>query len=284
MEPGRLTRSVGVFVAAAFVVLLAGCATAPPQSGADTTTAAGPAAATSSASTTTTVARAPQQAPIDSGPRNAPRVAITFDSNMTDAMLAELDSGKVKSFSNDAVYDEIDALGLPTTIFLAGKWIERYPDQTRRLAADPLVELGSHSYAHRAYKMPCYKLGGLDPSEMAADVERSEELLRRFTDDPTPYFRFPGLCWDAAAMAAIAPTGVVVIGGDVASGDAFGTSVDAIVKQTLSRTQNGSIVVMHITGGNTAPLTAEALPRVVAGLRAKGFELVKLSDLLGSHG
>ncbi|MFN8103439.1 MAG: polysaccharide deacetylase family protein [Acidimicrobiia bacterium] len=282
MEPGRLIRSVGVFAAFGLAALLAACAAAPPQTGSDTTAAAGPAAATSSASTT--VARAPQQAPIDSGPRDVPKVAVTFDSNMTDAMLAELDSGQVKSFSNDAVYDEIDALGLPTTIFLAGKWIERYPDQTRRLAADPLVELGSHSYAHRAYKMPCYKLGGLAASEMAADVERSEELLRRFTDDPTPYFRFPGLCWDADAMAAIAPTGVVVIGGDVASGDAFGTSVDAIVRQTLSRTRNGSIVVMHITGGNTAPLTAEALPRVVAGLRAKGFELVKLSDLLGPGG
>lgn len=259
---------------------------------------AGSCASTESASTTvpepqdspttavaTTNAAPPpvQQAPIDAGPRDQGlRAALTFDSNMTDAMLAELDSGKVKSFSNERVYDLIDELGLPTTIFLAGKWIERYPDATRRLAADPLVELGSHSYAHRAFKMPCYSLGGLDPSQMAPDVERSEALLRQYTDHPTPYFRFPGLCWDAAAMAAIAPTAVVVIGGDVASGDAFGTSVDAIVTQTLSRTKPGSIIVMHITGGNTAPLTDEALPRIVAGLRAKGYELVKVSDLLGA--
>jgi len=37
---------------------------------------------------------------------------------------------------------------------------------------------------------------------------------------------------------------------------------------------------MHITGGNTAPLTSYALPQVVAGLRQKGFTLVRLSDLL----
>lgn len=277
----RMPLTLAIGIAAAALAVSASCATRAPEALQETPSSAPTTEATSTS--TPPAARVPQSEPIDAGPRDVPKVALTFDSNMTDAMLSELDSGKVKSFSNDAVYDEIDSLGLPTTIFLAGKWIERYPDQTRRLAGDPLVELGSHSYAHRAFKMPCYKLGGLDPSEMAADVERSEELLRRFTDSPTPYFRFPGLCWDGAAMAAIAPTGVVVIGGDVASGDAFGTSVDAIVKQTLSRTRNGSIIVMHITGGNTAPLTAEALPRVVDGLRAKGFELVKLSELLGPH-
>jgi peptidoglycan/xylan/chitin deacetylase (PgdA/CDA1 family) len=56
--------------------------------------------------------------------------------------------------------------------------------------------------------------------------------------------------------------------------------VPAIVHNVLANTQPGSIVVMHITGGNTAPLTAYALPSVVAGLRQRGFTLVRLSDLL----
>jgi peptidoglycan/xylan/chitin deacetylase (PgdA/CDA1 family) len=214
------------------------------------------------------------------GPRDRPAVALTFDSNLTDAMIGELDSGKVASFANVAVIDELDRLQVPATIFLAGKWMERYPDVTRRLAADPLFELGSHSYAHRAYHQPCYGLGTLAPSEMAPDVERSEALLRQFTTRPSPYFRFPGGCYDDAALHAIAPTGVTVIQYDLASGDAFGTSVRAIVNNVLANTHNGSIIVMHITGGNTAPLTAYAVPAVVAGLRQRGFQLVKISDLL----
>ena len=75
---------------------------------------------------------------------------------------------------------------------------------------------------------------------------------------------------------------MTVVQYDVASGDAFGTSVKAIVANVLEHTQNGSIVVMHLTGGNTAPLTAEALPGVVNGLRGRGFRLVKLSELLAS--
>jgi hypothetical protein len=38
---------------------------------------------------------------------------------------------------------------------------------------------------------------------------------------------------------------------------------------------------MHITLAN-APLTPQALPPIIAGLRARGFTLVKLSDLLAA--
>jgi len=229
----------------------------------------------------TTVPPPPAVPPVFyNGPRDRPMVALTFDSNLTDAMIQELSSGKVASFANVAVIDELDQLQVPATIFLAGKWIERYPDLTRRLAADPLFELGSHSYAHEAFHQPCYGLGTLPAVGMAADVAHSEALLRQFTSRPTLYFRFPGGCFDQAALRAIAPTGVTVIQYDLPSGDAFGTSVPAIVRNVLTKTQPGSIIVMHITGGNTAPLTSDALPQVVAGLRQKGFTLVRLSDLL----
>src|SRR5437764_2680511 len=179
------------------------------------------------------------------GSRSQQLVALTFDTNMTDSMLAELDKGTVKSFVNQAAIDELRRLQVPATIFIAGKWVERYPDVTRSLAADPLFELASHSYAHRAFKAPCYGLGAAMPvAEMAPDLERSEQLLRQFTDHPTPYFRFPGGCYDKAALDAVASTGVVVVQYDVASGDAFGTSVNAIVDQTLRETTNGSIVVL----------------------------------------
>ena len=217
------------------------------------------------------------------GPRTVPSVALTFDTNMTDRMLAELDEHRVDSFDNHRAIDELQALQVPATVFLAGKWIERYPDETRRLAGDPLFELASHSYAHRAFHAPCFGLGPAMPtSEMAPDVERSESLLRTFTDHPTPYFRFPGGCYDQAALDAVRPAGVTVIQYDLAGGDAFSHSVKAIVANVVDHAQKGSIVVLHLTGGDTAPLTAEALPPIVDGLRSRGFRLVKVSELLAS--
>jgi len=276
-----VTALVGVGLA---VGLVAGSGSAQPRatsladrSGTGSTT-------TSAPTTTTTLPPFPTVPPgtvVTNGPRDRRAVALTFDSNLTDGMIQELDQHRVASFANVAVIDELDQLQVPATLFLAGKWIERYPDLTRRLATDPLFELGSHSYEHRAYHVPCYGLGGLPVAQMAADVGHSEQLLRQFTDRPTPYFRFPGGCYDDAALRATAGTGITVIQYDLASGDAFGTSVRAIVNNVINNAQNGSIVVMHITGGNTAPLTAFALPYVVNGLRQKGFTLVRISDLLG---
>ena len=216
------------------------------------------------------------------GRRDQRRVAITFDSNMTDGMLRRLDTGAVASYDDSAAIDELIALRVPATFFLAGKWVLRYPAETRRLAANPLFELGSHSWSHDAFATPCYGLPVIATSAIAADVRRSFTVLRQFTDHPVPYFRFPGGCYNATALRAIAPTGVTVVQYDVASGDAFGTSTDSIVSHTLSAVRPGSIVVMHITLAN-APLTPRALPRIVAGLRARGYTLVTLSDLL-SHG
>jgi len=49
----------------------------------------------------------------------------------------------------------------------------------------------------------------------------------------------------------------------------------------LRQAHDGAIVVLHITKAN-APRTADALPSVIDGLRARGYRLVTLSDLLGA--
>ena len=51
----------------------------------------------------------------------------------------------------------------------------------------------------------------------------------------------------------------------------------------LRQAHDGAIVVLHITKAN-APKTADALPGVIDGLRARGYRLVTLSDLLAPPG
>jgi peptidoglycan/xylan/chitin deacetylase (PgdA/CDA1 family) len=213
------------------------------------------------------------------GPRDRKRIALTFDSNMTDAMLRKLAAGKTGSYANDAVVDELQQLKTPATFFLAGKWVQAYPELTRRIAADPNFEIASHSWAHEGFKSPCYTLGSIPRADMAADVERSFEILAQFTDHASRYFRFPGGCYDAAALTAIAPVGCTAVEYDDVSGDAFGSSAKTIIAKTVAQARPGSIVVLHITKAN-APRTAEALPSIIRQLRARGYELVTLGDLL----
>jgi peptidoglycan/xylan/chitin deacetylase (PgdA/CDA1 family) len=221
---------------------------------------------------------------LDHGSRSRPLVALTFDSNLTSYMERELDSHRVASFDDVAAIDELIGMRVPATFFLSGLWIQRYPGETARLARVPFFELGSHSFAHLAFTPHCYRLGTLAPSQMAADIERSERVLRRLDPSASNLFRFPGGCYDEHGLEAARTAHVQVVQYDVVGGDAFGHSVRRIIDGTLRRVRNGSIVVLHITGGNTAPLTAQALPRIVEQLRARGFSLVTVSQLIAAAG
>jgi peptidoglycan/xylan/chitin deacetylase (PgdA/CDA1 family) len=217
---------------------------------------------------------------VEHGPRDVTHVALTFDADLTAGMRARLDRGRVGSYYNTRLIWQLRWLKVPATLFLTGMWMERYPDVTRELAADPLFELGTHSYSHRAFTANCYALATVPPQEMLGEVTSAVRILDRLDPQATRYFRFPGGCLDERALRAIAPAGVTAIQLDVAGGDGFASSVRPIVDRVVRQARNGSIVVLHMHGGDTAPLTDDALPGIVSGLRARGFTLVKVSDLL----
>lgn len=216
---------------------------------------------------------------VDNGPRTRALVALTFDADMTDGMLARLAADPHLSYANTAVVDILQRSGTPATFFLTGQWARRYPALTRRLAADPRFELGNHTWRHAAFRPGCYDLPVLPAAERTGDVARTFTEIAGFGGRQTRYFRFPGGCYDAGALRSLAPLGLTVIGWDVVSGDAFATAAAPIVREVLSRVRPGSIVVMHLTEAN-ARYTDDALPAILAGLRAKGLTPVTVSDLL----
>ncbi|MCX4470333.1 polysaccharide deacetylase family protein [Micromonospora sp. NBC_01655] len=226
--------------------------------------------------------RAGRQPPVvDHGPRTGDKVALTFDADMTDAMRYQLRSGAVRSYANLAIVDLLERERVPATFFLTGKWVEEYPDVTRRLAANPRFELANHTYGHLAFTADCYHLPTIPRQRMAADVARTFDVIAPYGGRQTRYFRFPGLCHDRTALTELAPLGVTVVDGDVVSGDPFARSWRPIVDAVLSRVRPGSVVVLHVTEAN-APMTDEALPRILAGLAAQGLTPAPLSEVLAA--
>jgi peptidoglycan-N-acetylglucosamine deacetylase len=202
---------------------------------------------------------------------------------MTHGMWRSLDAGRIRSSFDHRIIDTLHATNTPATIFATGLWIERYPRETRKLAADPLLEFGNHSYEHSAFATPCYGLPVLSPGKRTSDVRHTTSILNRYVPGHTPYFRFPGGCHDTSAVHAVLAAGVTPVQWDVISGDAFGHDPRAIVRTVLAEAKGGSIVVMHLNGAPTAPETHAALPKIISGLRGKGLRLVKLSELLSAH-
>lgn len=207
-------------------------------------------------------------------------VALTFDADVTPGMLRELKSKRVASWYNEKVIATLRQEQVPATLFLAGLWIEVYSDATKELSADPLFELANHSYSHGAFHSPCYRLFPIPDTKQAAEVQKTDDLLKKYAVTYKKYFRFPGLCSDAKAAKMIADQGYTAIGGDVDGGDAFEKNPKWITSVVTTHVRPGSIVVLHLHGGANAPETAAALPDIIGKLRAEGYSFVKVSDLL----
>ncbi len=115
---------------------------------------------------------------------------------------------------------------------------------------------------------------------MLHEVLRAQRLLDELAGDrSTELFRFPGGCYDSAALRAIAPSDVTVVQFDVEGGDGFQPRPAHVVRAVVSRAHNGSIVVLHMNGANTSPRTAEAIGPIVEQLRAQGYTLTTVSGL-----
>ncbi|AWL36466.1 polysaccharide deacetylase family protein [Streptomyces albidoflavus] len=215
------------------------------------------------------------------GPRNDGKtVALTFDADMT-ADQGERAAGGER-FDHPELIASLRRLKVPATVFMTGRWAEEYPDQARAIGADPLFEIANHSYSHHAFTGDCYGLPRVAASEMRADVERAYTAFRTAgVKKAMPYFRFPGGCYDDAALREVSAAGVTAVQWDVVSGDAFATDADAVAQQVLDGVRPGSVVVMHCTR-SAAPTTERALRRIVPALREQGYRFVKVSELIGA--
>lgn len=217
---------------------------------------------------------------VTNGPRTAREVALTFDADMTPAMERELHSGQVRSFYNAEVVQALESTHTPATFFLTGMWAQVYPQQAHALADFPGFEIENHSYDHPSFSQPCYGLAPLPQAQKIGDIQRAQAAIRAATGVTPHYFRFPGGCARADDVKLAQAQGLKVVHWDVVGGDVNQPDPRRITQQVLNRVKPGSIVVLHVSGGH-APATGQALPTIIAGLRARGYTLVTVRDLLG---
>ncbi|MGN9793434.1 polysaccharide deacetylase family protein [Streptomyces sp. OZ13] len=205
-------------------------------------------------------------------------VALTFDADMTAGQGPRAKRGE--RFDNPSLIEALRTLKVPSTVFMTGRWAEEYPAQAKAIGSDPLFEIANHSYSHHAFSSPCYGLPEIVAEDMLTDVRRAFAAFEKAgARNVVPYFRFPGGCYDDAALRALAPAGVTAVQWDVVSGDAFATDADAVAEQVLGGVRPGSLVVMHCTR-SAAPVTEEAVRRIVPELRRRGYRFVKVSELM----
>ena len=126
----------------------------------------------------------------------------------------------------------------------------------------------------------CFGLPLVPTWGKSGELEKSQKVISEITGIIPKYFRFPGGCHSSDDVNLVNKFGLTVVGWDDASGDPFNNNLKGIIANLKKHTQNGSILVFHLQGNRNAPQSASALAIIIPYLRDKGFQFVKISDLL----
>ncbi len=221
---------------------------------------------------------------VTNGDRNKKQVALTFDADMTPGMKELILSKQVEGAYNKKVIDILNQTHTKATLFLTGMWIEMYPQETGEFSINPLFELGNHSYSHGSFFGECYGLRYIPEKEKPSEIQKTQTLLEKYAHVKSYLFRFPGGCHSENDLELVRENGIVTVQWDVAGDDGFNQDANSIIYKVIHETQNGSIIVLHLQGAPNAPKTADALPEIISKLKEKGFEFVKISELLNLPG
>lgn len=205
-------------------------------------------------------------AAFEHGARSGSAVALTFDACTTPG----------RDPYDPRILEILDRLQAPATVFVGGGWARTEPAALAALGRDPLIELGNHTFSHP-------HLTRLPAASIREELARTQAEIAAVTGRVPTLFRPPYGEYDAHVVRAAAAEGLTTVEYDLPSGDPDPhVSANALVSWVLREARPGSIVVMHLNHPRFP--TAQALPAIVAGLRARGLELVTVSELLRESG
>ena len=185
------------------------------------------------------------------------------------------------------ILDVLKREHVPATFFLIGIQAENFAAITSRIYREG-HEIGNHTFTHP-------DISNLGPTLTKVELNLTEQLFASRLGIRTILFR-PPYSIDAEPdtedqvkpLEGTQDMGYVTIGDKVDTNDWKGLSADEIVAGVLDHlppcapydTRCGNIILMHDGGGDRRQ-TLLALPAIIEGVRAKGFQIVPLHELLG---
>lgn len=166
----------------------------------------------------------------------------------------------------------LDILGkekVPGTFFMLGQNIVRYPEIVNR-AYQEGHQVASHTYSH-------YDLIRLDKDKYSEEINVTDNALKDLGIDSGGFMRPP---YGSYTKDILKQTNTIGILWDVDSQDWALKDSEKIVKEVMSNTRDGSIILMH----DIYKESAEALETIIKSLKAEGYEFVTVKKLLELRG
>jgi polysaccharide deacetylase family sporulation protein PdaB len=166
--------------------------------------------------------------------------------------------------------------GVPATFFLVGKNAEKHPELVMQIAADG-HQIGNHTYSH-------VDLLKLDRAQIAAEIDKTQQILAAITGHAPEIMRPPHGFRDAVIMEVMAERKLKVVEWSVMCRDWVNPGIETITSRTVRQVRNGSIILLHDGDGVNATAsraqTVEATRRIIHELKSQGYRFVTVNEIL----
>jgi peptidoglycan-N-acetylglucosamine deacetylase len=151
------------------------------------------------------------------------------------------------------------------TFFCVGRNVDAYPKTMKQLVASG-HEIGNHTYSHPVSTQ-------LSITKLKQQLEKTNSVLEKYGVTPR-WFRPPYGEISAADVKAASSLGFKTVLWSVDPRDWAEPGVDAIVSRVLGGASPGAVILLHCTHAQTVA----ALPRIIEGLRNKGYTFVTMTQ------
>lgn len=168
----------------------------------------------------------------------------------------------------DQILEVLKNNDVKITFFMVGEWIDKYPDEVKKLY-EAGHEIGSHSNTHP-------HVNNLSSEKNLEEIKLSVSKIEKITGSQTKLYRTPYGEYNDIVIKTATENGYYPIQWDVDTLDYEGKTGDEMWGRIKGKIKNGSIILSH----NGTKHTAESLDMLIKNIKSKGFEIVKVSDLI----
>ena len=198
------------------------------------------------------------------GPEGARGVALTFD------------DGPHPVWTR-TVLDALEAQGARATFFVIGEKGARHADVLREVVARGHL-VGIHGERHDRL------LSLRSTSRVRDELMRAVDLLANATGQRPRLYRPPVGQTNPRIARVARELGLTIVGWSVRARDGIATDAERITERVVPELRDGAIVLLHDAAerDDREPAAGRAVPRILAAMRDRGLEPVRLDAWMGS--
>lgn len=197
------------------------------------------------------------------------RLVPIYKVDVQDARIAVSFDAMWGTTRTDRILEILRRHGVKTTFFLGGNWVDENPEYVRKIVAEG-HEVGNHTYTHP-------HLAQLSRDRIRWELEENQRRIDALVGRPRVLlFRPPFGEYSDAVIEVASELGYYTIQWSVDSLDWQNLSAGSIVERIINRVAPGDIVLFHNDGANTP----EAVDQLIPVLKARGFRIVPISELI----